>query len=610
MSFIRSTLASFLALFGAATLQAEEPAWWNKEWTARKPITIDPTSASTTDAGGPAVILFRFSDQNFTFGAAKEDGSDLRFVSEDHRTVLSAQIEKWDSLYNEGYVWVRIPKVAGSGPTKLWLYYSQAPAGGVVPAAPDPKKTWDDKTAAVYHFAENGPPADATSNATNGANAGRAVLNGLIGGGLALDGRGSIKFPGTPALSWAASGPLTITCWIKPTALGARQILLSRRDGANALLIGLENGVPFIEVNGQKASASAALPVKEWRHLGIVGASGAVTLYLNGQSAASVTVPLPAGVGDLFLGRDGDQGEGFSGEIDELQIVRDALTAGQLGLAFSTQGGTDAAAKILKIGDEELPGHGGTMEVIKEHLSIFSDIAQNLTFDGWAVIILCSLLAVVGWGISLAKFFYLNKIAKASAAFLKQWETLSTDLTALDHSNEESIQSLGGAASGKLQKLIRQSPLYHLYHLGSQEIKSRIENATTGFKGLSARSIQAIRATLDGGQVREIQRLNGKLVFLTIGIAGGPYLGLLGTVIGVMITFAVIAKTGEVEVNSIAPGIAGALLATVAGLAVAIPALFAYSYLSSRIKDAVSDMQVFIDEFVARIAEAYPSTHE
>jgi len=85
--------------------------------------------------------------------------------------------------------------------------------------------------------------------------------------------------------------------------------------------------------------------------------------------------------------------------------------------------------------------------------------------------------------------------------------------------------------------------------------------------------MQAIRATLDGGLVREVQKLNSSLVFLTIGIAGGPYLGLLGTVIGVMITFAVIAKSGQVEVNSIAPGIAGALLATVAGLAVAIPAL-------------------------------------
>jgi biopolymer transport protein ExbB len=70
-----------------------------------------------------------------------------------------------------------------------------------------------------------------------------------------------------------------------------------------------------------------------------------------------------------------------------------------------------------------------------------------------------------------------------------------------------------------------------------------------------------------------------------------------------MITFAVIAATGDVNINSIAPGIAAALLATVAGLAVAIPALFAYNYLLTQIKDIVADMRVFTDEFMAMITE-------
>jgi len=94
-------------------------------------------------------------------------------------------------------------------------------------------------------------------------------------------------------------------------------------------------------------------------------------------------------------------------------------------------------------------------------------------------------------------------------------------------------------------------------------------------------------------------------VLLTIAIAGGPFLGLLGTVVGVMITFAAIAAAGDVNVNAIAPGIAAALVATVAGLAVAIPALFGYNYLSSRISELNSDMQVFVDEFISRIAEKY-----
>ena len=63
------------------------------------------------------------------------------------------------------------------------------------------------------------------------------------------------------------------------------------------------------------------------------------------------------------------------------------------------------------------------------------------------------------------------------------------------------------------------------------------------------------------------------------------------------------AQAGDVNVNAIAPGIAAALAATVAGLAVAIPALFGYNYLLTRIKATTSDMQVFIDELITRVGE-------
>jgi biopolymer transport protein ExbB len=101
------------------------------------------------------------------------------------------------------------------------------------------------------------------------------------------------------------------------------------------------------------------------------------------------------------------------------------------------------------------------------------------------------------------------------------------------------------------------------------------------------------------------QGLGAQMVWLTISISGGPFLGLLGTVVGVMITFAAIAAAGEVNVNAIAPGTAAALVATVAGLAVAIPCLFGYNYLNTRIKEITTDMRVFVDEFVTRIAETY-----
>ena len=124
-----------------------------------------------------------------------------------------------------------------------------------------------------------------------------------------------------------------------------------------------------------------------------------------------------------------------------------------------------------------------------------------------------------------------------------------------------------------------------------------------GTPGLSGASIDAVKAAIDADLVRENHTLNAKMVLLTIAISGGPFLGLLGTVVGVMITFAAIAAAGDVNVNAIAPGIAAALLATVAGLGVAIPALFGYNYLAARIKNISSDMQIFVDEFVAGVAE-------
>ncbi|HTO59304.1 MAG TPA: MotA/TolQ/ExbB proton channel family protein, partial [Pseudomonadales bacterium] len=110
---------------------------------------------------------------------------------------------------------------------------------------------------------------------------------------------------------------------------------------------------------------------------------------------------------------------------------------------------------------------------------------------------------------------------------------------------------------------------------------------------------------LDAQSVRESQRLNSQMVLLTLAVSGGPFLGLLGTVVGVMITFAAIAASGDVNVNAIAPGIAAALVATVAGLGVAIPALFGYNYIGTRIKEVTADNRVFVDEFIATLAETY-----
>ena len=604
-------------VMGTLALSADAAtSWWNKEWTIRKKITVDPATLALTEPLASATVLVRLHDGNFAFASAKDDGSDIRFVAADDKTLLPYHIEKYDGLLNEAFVWVKVADIKPGAPVSFWLYYGNAGPGAT--RVEDSKASYGADTLLVYHFAEHGSPAnDSTSNAHHAAAAGTASDGTIIGTGIRLDGRKTVSLPAAPALAWNDGAALTWSAWLKPSALLPNAVLFSRREGGNALVIGADNGVPFVEVTNsggpQRSAAGEPLVPGAWRHLAVSASASQITLYLDGKSYATLGSSVPAMKSAAYLGGDVPEGAaadavpvaGFVGEVDELQISKVARTPGELLFAAVNQGTTDAAGKLLAISADEASGHGGEGELSK-HLSLISDISKSLTLDGWVVIVLCTLLAIVGWGVTVTKFLYLTKITKATDAFLAGWADLSRDLSVLDHDDEENIKSMGGKASSKAQKRMKASPLYHIYQIGSSEIQHRLFNARDGFRGLSGRSMQAIKATLDGGLVREVQRLNSQLVFLTIGIAGGPYLGLLGTVIGVMITFAVIAKSGEVEVNSIAPGIAGALLATVAGLAVAIPALFAYSYISSRIKDSISEMQIFIDEFVAKIAEAFP----
>mgnify|MGYP002713304384 FL=1 len=145
-----------------------------------------------------------------------------------------------------------------------------------------------------------------------------------------------------------------------------------------------------------------------------------------------------------------------------------------------------------------------------------------------------------------------------------------------------------------------------MYHRGIQEVKARVGTAVGAqASAMTKQSADAIRAVLDADMVRESQKINSKMVLLTIAISGGPFIGLFGTVVGVMITFAEMASTGDVSIASIAPGMAAALMATIVGLWVAIPALFGYNYLGTNIKNINADMHVFIDEFVTRVAEYY-----
>lgn len=599
-------------LFAAALLaQCANPlcAWWNSDWASRRKVTIDPAAAglASGDAIGGTAVLLRLHDGNFNFAALTADGADLRFVAEDDKTVLPHHIEKMDTVLNEAFVWVRVPDLKPGVKTSIWVYYGNAKPPAATSTAKD---TYDKDTVLVAHFAEHGQPAGDSSGSGNAfATAGTPADGALIGTGLRLDGRTALMLPASASLAWAQGATLTWSAWIKPTALTPNAVLFQRHEDDRTFTIGLDRGSPYCEVTGLvepgRTSSGAPLAINSWHHLAVVADGRVISVYLDGRAYGSVTATLPALTGPYALGGDDTPAVpgsvGFQGEIDELQISKEARPVTWLVFSQVNQGGGEAANHLLTIGDEEQDA--GALAFLKTgYLGV---IIGSLTVDGWVVIGLLLVMMAISWAVMIGKAMYLNRVVKGNELFLREWKQVSRDLAALDDAESEKAKRLGGQSADKNAQIMHAAPLYRVYHIGAEEISHRVSAGRKGARVLSARSIQAIRASLDAGLVRETHRLSSQMVLLTIAISGGPFLGLLGTVVGVMITFAAVASAGEVNVNAIAPGIAAALAATVAGLAVAIPALFGYNYLLGRVKNATSDMHVFIDEFVAKMAEFY-----
>jgi biopolymer transport protein ExbB len=645
----RATARTATLLFGlvAALIFATSPAkaWWNDDWQLRKKVTIDASAsgANITDAIGTSPALVRLHPGNFRFSAAKEDGSDLRFVAGDDKTPLKHHIEKYDALLGEALVWVAVPNVQAGAKTDVWLYYGNKK--GV--ASGDAKGTYDADQLVTYHFNERGTPAlDSSVWANNAQSVGQPADGGLIGTGLRLDGRNALTVPASSSLAIAADSAWTFSVWVKPAALQPNAALYSRRDGANALVVGFDNGAPFVEVTNAGATlrSAAAAPVAAggWHHVAVVAASGQITLYLDGAVYGSLAAALPALNTVALIGgdlsapsvppvtpsaaaqpdasapvapaADGSAAPapapdaaaapvaaapaamaGFAGDIDELQIGKIARSAGFIKFAAINQGPDPAKLIAFSVDEETASWLSG----------YFAVILKSVTLDGWVVIGLLMIMAALSWIVMMDRASYLGRQAKANARFMKCFREADADFSFLDRGDAGQVATLGGRFANGDTEAIRSSSLYRIYIIGATEIRRRFGKPGAGMPILSATSIAAIRASLDGGVVKEMQGLNRLMVVLTIAISGGPFLGLLGTVVGVMITFAAIAASGDVNVNAIAPGIAAALVATVAGLGVAIPALFAYNYLISRIKDLTSDIQIFVDELVTRMAEVY-----
>lgn len=548
-------------------------AWWQKDWTQRTPLTVDTTSTGVNLSGpiGRTPLLIRLHSGNFDFGASADNGSDIRIIAADNKTPLTYHIESFDPLLGVGTLWVDMPKLAGGEMTPIWLYHGNKAA----PAAVNTGSTFDADTVLVLHYDEapGTPIADKTAYKNNPANGPSSVDEGsIIGRGGKFAASTGMVVP--PSNSLATSGPFTFSTWVKIDAPGERQTLFAR-DGLGLDLVA---GVPTMTIGGGTAAAAAPIAAGQWTHVAVAADGKATRLYVNGQELAALPGAAPAATGAVTIG--GSATAPFTGGLDETRLSKVARPAAMLRADAIGQG---PDSKLVAFGkDEEQGAGGGTVLFI---------LKATPALD-WAIIALCMLLLVAAIVVMATKTRYLNRANRANAAFMKRFRAM--------HENLVKLEAVDGISPGE-RRLLADAPLANLYEIGIDELQLR--QAARGSRPLSGEAVEALRAAVDAQQVAENQKLDKWMVLLTIAISGGPFIGLLGTVMGVMNTFGGVAMAGDVNVNAIAPGIAAALLATIAGLACAIPALFGYNYLNSQIGELADEMRVFVDRLVTRLAE-------
>ena len=571
----------FVLGLGLLCLLFAQSTWaaWNADWTKRVKIGLNTAADGLPlQAGADSVpLLIRLHTGNFSFVDAKPDGSDLRFIAGDDKTPLKFHIEKFDGLNELALIWVQVPKLApGSNADSIWLYYGNDKA----PPASDSKSFYDAAQALVYHFGDaQAAPQDATANANHAATStAKTGAAGLIGADATFDGTTQVQVAASPSLKSGANGT-TVSFWMKPAGLG--DATLFAQPGPGGLRIALQGGTLVAQSGGLSTPAGGTLAAGAWQHVAVVAKDG-LTVYLNGAEVGKAAGAVGSSDGAATIG------QGFKGELDEFEIASTARSASWIKVAALSQGPDQ---KLLAYGQAEGGSDSGGPSTLHILLSA-------VTIDGWVVIGFLVVMFVISVAVMVTKTRAVMAASRDNDLFKTQFESF---IDAIKPGGSD------GQAEKQAASRFRSSSLYRLYAVGAHELRARfVTYADAGrHGGLTDQTINAIRSTIDARLVRETQQLNSRMVLLTIAIAGGPFLGLLGTVVGVMITFAAIAAAGDVNVNAIAPGIAAALVATVAGLAVAIPALFGYNYLGSRISELNSDMQVFVDEFISRIAEKY-----
>jgi biopolymer transport protein TolQ len=200
------------------------------------------------------------------------------------------------------------------------------------------------------------------------------------------------------------------------------------------------------------------------------------------------------------------------------------------------------------------------------------------------VLLLLLSFSVVSWGIILFKFFQVQRAKNESERFMDFfWKSKRFD-----------------AIASQVDRFAN-SPLTVLFNEGYSELKKVVEtDSKSDGSALSTDlgGVENVSRALRRATNSEITRLEKYLTFLATTGSTSPFIGLFGTVWGIMTAFEGIGKTGSASLAVVAPGIAEALIATAIGLVAAIPAVMAYNHFQHKIRVLINEMDSFTTEFL------------
>jgi biopolymer transport protein TolQ len=240
---------------------------------------------------------------------------------------------------------------------------------------------------------------------------------------------------------------------------------------------------------------------------------------------------------------------------------------------------------------------------------------EKATPEGKVTIGVLLILSLFSWTIIITK---MRQLFIARTASRKFFEAYNATRDPLD------IKRKGEEFDG--------APAYDLYIRAADELSYHLKNhpvvlrkasphgvdegnqgaspAEVSISKISANSFEAIRVVMEEAAAAQAISLEKGMIILSTAVAGGPFIGLLGTVWGVMATFAGIARENQASLTAMAPGVAAALIATVTGLLVAIPAMFAYNYMVTTIRHMTQQLDGFAARYAAQIEHTYVDNRE